>query len=42
MQGMAAGGHLNMAKALELALHNGVSQTSEKRIGLSTGNDLKK
>ena len=35
--GMTAGGHLNMAKALELALHNGVSQTSGKRIGLSTG-----
>ena len=37
MQGMTAGGHLNMAKALELALNDGVSQTSGLRIGLATG-----
>jgi formate C-acetyltransferase len=37
MQGMTAGGHLNMAKALELALNDGVSLTSGKRIGLATG-----
>ena len=37
MQGMTSGGHLNMAKALELALNDGVSQTSGLRIGLPTG-----
>lgn len=37
MQGMTSGGHLNMAKALELALNDGVSQTSGRRIGLPTG-----
>jgi formate C-acetyltransferase len=37
MQGMTAGGHLNMAKALELALNDGVSATSGNRIGLPTG-----
>ncbi len=37
MQGMTAGGHLNVAKALELALNDGVSQLSGQRIGPATG-----
>ena len=37
MQGMTAGGHLNMAKALELALNDGISRTSGQRIGPPTG-----
>ena len=37
MQGVTAGGHLNIAKALELALTGGVSLTTGKVLGPSTG-----
>jgi formate C-acetyltransferase len=37
MQGMTAGGHVNIAKALELALNDGRSLTSGKKIGAETG-----
>ena len=36
-QGVTAGGHINCAKALELALNNGFSMITGKRIGLPTG-----
>ncbi|MBT3273013.1 MAG: hypothetical protein HN368_07655, partial [Spirochaetales bacterium] len=36
-QGVTAGGHINLAKALELALNNGESTTTGKKIGVSTG-----
>jgi formate C-acetyltransferase len=36
-QGMTAGGHLNLAKALELALNDGRSMISGEQIGLPTG-----
>jgi formate C-acetyltransferase len=36
-QGMTAGGHLNLAKALELALNDGRSMVSGEQIGLPTG-----
>ena len=36
-QGVTAGGHLNVAKALELALNDGRSMISGERIGLPTG-----
>jgi pyruvate formate-lyase/glycerol dehydratase family glycyl radical enzyme len=35
-QGVTAGGHLNVAKALELALNQGISLVSGERIGVST------
>lgn len=37
MQGLTAGGHINIAKALELALFDGRSLTSGKIIGVRTG-----
>ena len=37
MQGVTAGGHINIAKALELALNDGRSMMSGERIGVSTG-----
>jgi len=37
-QGVTAGGHINMAKALELALNDGRSMITDKQIGLATGN----
>jgi formate C-acetyltransferase len=37
MQGVTSGGHLNMAKALELALNDGRSMITGDRIGPSTG-----
>jgi formate C-acetyltransferase len=36
-QGLTAGGHVNLAKALELALNNGVSMITGKQIGPQTG-----
>ena len=36
-QGVTAGGHLNVAKALELALNDGRSMTTGAQIGLRTG-----
>ena len=36
-QGVTAGGHINVAKALELALNGGRSMISDAQIGLSTG-----
>lgn len=36
-QGVTAGGHINLAKALELALNDGRSMISGKQIGLPTG-----
>jgi formate C-acetyltransferase len=36
-QGVTAGGHINVAKALELALNNGRSMISGTQIGLPTG-----
>jgi len=36
-QGMTAGGHLNCAKALELALNDGRSMITGRQIGLQTG-----
>ena len=36
-QGVTAGGHINLAKALELALNDGRSMISGKQIGLETG-----
>lgn len=36
-QGVTAGGHINTAKALELALNDGRSMISGKQIGLPTG-----
>ena len=41
MQGMTAGGHINPAKAFELAMFDGRSLTSGKRIGLHTGDATK-
>jgi formate C-acetyltransferase len=37
MQGLTAGGHVNIAKALEFALFDGRSLTSGRQIGLHTG-----
>jgi formate C-acetyltransferase len=37
MQGLTAGGHINLAKALELALFDGRSLTSGVQLGLHTG-----
>ncbi len=36
-QGVTAGGHINLAKALELALNDGVSTVTGEQVGLSTG-----
>ena len=36
-QGMTAGGHINMAKALELAMNDGRSMISDKQLGPHTG-----
>ena len=36
-QGVTAGGHINLAKALELALNDGLSMTTGRGIGLPTG-----
>jgi pyruvate formate-lyase/glycerol dehydratase family glycyl radical enzyme len=36
-QGVTAGGHINLAKALELALNDGVSQVTGEQVGLRTG-----
>ena len=36
-QGVTAGGHLNLAKALELALNDGRSMLTDRQIGLPTG-----
>ena len=36
-QGVTAGGHINMAKAMELALNDGVSMITGERIGPATG-----
>jgi len=41
MQGLTAGGHVNLAKALELALFDGRSLTSGEQIGLKTGDASK-
>ncbi|MCL2069186.1 MAG: glycyl radical protein, partial [Oscillospiraceae bacterium] len=37
MQGATAGGHINIAKAFELAMFDGRSLTSRKQIGVHTG-----
>ncbi|MBD3181315.1 hypothetical protein GF312_03420 [Candidatus Poribacteria bacterium] len=37
-QGVTAGGHINIAKALALALNDGKSMITDKQIGLPTGN----
>jgi formate C-acetyltransferase len=37
-QGVTAGGHINVAKALELALNDGRSLMTGRQIGLETGN----
>ena len=37
-QGVTAGGHINVAKALELALNDGRSMITGKQIGIRTGN----
>ena len=36
-QGVTAGGHINVAKAMELALNDGKSMLTGKQIGVSTG-----
>jgi pyruvate formate-lyase/glycerol dehydratase family glycyl radical enzyme len=36
-QGLTAGGHINLAKALELALNDGVSLVTGEQVGLATG-----
>ncbi len=36
-QGVTAGGHINCAKALELALNDGISMITDKHIGIATG-----
>jgi pyruvate formate-lyase/glycerol dehydratase family glycyl radical enzyme len=36
-QGLTAGGHINLAKALELALNDGVSLVTGEQVGLHTG-----
>ncbi len=36
-QGVTAGGHINLAKALELALNDGVSLVTGEQVGLPTG-----
>ena len=41
MQGLTAGGHVNIAKAVELALFDGLSLTSGKYIGKRTGDAAK-
>ena len=40
-QGVTAGGHINLAKALELALNDGKSMITGKQIGISTGDPEK-
>jgi pyruvate-formate lyase len=37
VQGVTAGGHINVAKALELALNDGRSMLTGTQIGLATG-----
>ncbi len=36
-QGVTAGGHINLAKALELAMNDGRSMTTGRQVGLPTG-----
>jgi len=40
-QGVTAGGHINVAKALELALNDGKSMITGRQIGINTGNPIK-
>jgi len=40
-QGVTAGGHINVAKALELALNDGKSMITGRQIGIHTGDPVK-